>query len=51
MGSIPHLHSLFMTLNRINERRFLGESFGRTEAERTLDWLAGRFGAESRYAG
>ena len=51
MGSIPHPHSLSITLDRINERHFLGESFDRTEAERTVDWLAGRFGADSAYAG
>ncbi|MXX04742.1 MAG: hypothetical protein F4X08_07335 [Gemmatimonadetes bacterium] len=51
MDCIPHPHSLSETLDRINERHFLGESFDRTEAERALDWLAGRFGAESAYAG
>ncbi len=51
MGSIPHPQSLSITLDRINERHFLGESFDRTEAERTLDWLAGRFGTDSAYAG
>lgn len=51
MDSIPHPHSLSTTLDRINERHFLGESFDRIEAERTLDWLAGRFGTDSAYAG
>lgn len=51
MGSIPHPHSLSITLDRINERHFLGDTFDRTEAERTLDWLAGRFGDDSAYAG
>ncbi len=51
MGSIPHPNSLSITLDRINERHFLDDTFGRTEAERTLDWLAGRFGADSAYAG
>ncbi|MYA78873.1 MAG: hypothetical protein F4132_05050 [Gemmatimonadetes bacterium] len=51
MDSIPHPHSLSITLDRINERHFLGDSFDRTEAERTLDWLAGRFGSDSAYAG
>ncbi|MDE2846478.1 MAG: hypothetical protein OXO51_07230 [Gemmatimonadota bacterium] len=51
MDSIPHPHSLSITLDRINERHFLGVSFDRIEAERALDWLAGRFGAESAYAG
>ncbi|MCY3714787.1 MAG: hypothetical protein OXH02_16000 [Gemmatimonadetes bacterium] len=51
MGSIPHPNSLSITLDRINERHFLGDSFDRTEAERTLDWLAGRFGSDSAYAG
>ncbi len=45
MGRVPHPHSLAITLDRINERHFLGESSDRTEAERTVDWLAGRFGA------
>ena len=51
MGTIPHPRSLSITLDRINERHFLGETFDRNEAERTLDWLAGRFGADSAYAG
>ena len=51
MGTIPHPHSLSKTLDRINERHFLDETFDRNEAERTLDWLAGRFGADSAYAG
>ena len=51
MDRIPHPHSLSTTQDRINERHFLGESFDRIEAERTLDWLAGRFGADSAYAG
>ncbi len=51
MGSIPHPHSLAITLDRINERHFLGESSDRIESERALDWLTGRFGADSAYAG
>ena len=51
MSSILHPHSLSITLDRINERHFLGKSFDRIEAERALDWLAGRFGTESAYAG
>lgn len=49
MDSIPHPHSLSTTLDRINERHFLGTSFDRTEAGRTLDWLAGRFGDYARH--
>lgn len=51
MGSIPHPHSLAITLDRINERHFLGESSDRIESECALDWLTGRFGADSAYAG
>lgn len=51
MDRIPQPNSLSITLDRINERHFLGETFDRAGAERALDWLAGRFGADSAYAG
>ena len=51
MGEVLCSNSLSVTLDRINERHFLGESFARTEAERAMDWLSGQFGTGPAYAG